>query len=33
MITSKEIEDYYEHPSYPNGPVKTVSFFPAGVIR
>jgi len=32
MITSKDIEDYYEHPNYPNGPVKAVSFFPAGVI-
>ena len=32
MITSKEIEDYYEHPQYPNGPVKAVSFFPAGVL-
>ena len=32
MITSKEIEDYYDHPKYPNGPVKAVSFFPAGVI-
>jgi hypothetical protein len=32
MITSKEIEDYYDHPTYPDGPVKAVSFFPAGVI-
>ena len=32
MITTKEIEDYYEHPNYPNGPVKAVSFFPAGVL-
>lgn len=32
MITSKELEDYYEHPNYPNGPTKAVSFFPAGVI-
>src|SRR5210317_1828649 len=32
MITSKEIEDYYDHPEYPNGPVKAVSFFPAGVL-
>ena len=32
MITSKELEDYYEHPTYPNGPTKSVTFFPAGVI-
>jgi Zn finger protein HypA/HybF involved in hydrogenase expression len=32
MITSKEIEDYYEHPEYPNGPVKAVTPFPAGVL-
>ena len=32
MITSKEIEDYYEHPQYPNGPVKAVTPFPAGVL-
>jgi len=32
MITSKEIEDYYDHPTYPDGPVKAVTFFPAGVI-
>jgi GNAT superfamily N-acetyltransferase len=32
MITSKDIEDYYEHPNYPNGPVKATSFFPAGVL-
>ena len=32
MITTKELEDYYEHPDYPNGPVKAVTFFPAGVI-
>ena len=32
MITSKNIEDYYDHPDYPNGPVKAVSFFPAGII-
>ena len=32
MITSKEIEDYYDHPEYPNGPTKSVTYFPAGVI-
>ena len=32
MITSKEIEDYYDHPSYPDGPVKAVTYFPAGVL-
>jgi hypothetical protein len=32
MITSKEIEDYYDHPIYPNGPVKAVTPFPAGVL-
>tara|TARA_Y100001972_G_scaffold10327_1_gene11267 strand:- start:1876 stop:7416 length:5541 start_codon:yes stop_codon:yes gene_type:complete len=32
MITSKEIEDYYDHPTYPNGPVKAVTYFPAGVL-
>ena len=32
MITSKEIEDYYDHPEYPNGPVKAVTPFPAGVL-
>lgn len=32
MIMSKDVEDYYEHPEYPNGPVKAVSFYPAGVI-
>ena len=32
MISSKEVEDYYDHPNYPNGPVKAVSFFPSGVI-
>ena len=32
MITTKEIEDYYDHPQYPNGPVKAVSYFPAGVL-
>ena len=32
MITTKEIEDYYDHPNYPKGPVKSVSYFPAGVI-
>ncbi len=32
QIMSGELEDYYEHPIYPNGPVKVVSTFPAGVI-
>ena len=32
MITNKELEDYYEHPEYPNGPVKAVTPFPAGVL-
>jgi GNAT superfamily N-acetyltransferase len=32
MIMSKEIEDYYDHPTYPDGPVQSVSYFPAGVI-
>lgn len=32
MIMNKDLEDYYEHPTYPNGPVKAVTPFPAGVI-
>jgi hypothetical protein len=32
MISSKEIEDYYDHPIYPNGPVKSVTYFPAGIL-
>lgn len=32
MIMSKELEDYYEHPRYPKGPVRAVTPFPAGVI-
>jgi len=32
MIMTKEVEDYYEHPDYPDGPVKAVSYYPAGVI-
>ena len=32
MITSKDIEDYYEHPIYPDGPVKAVTPFPAGIL-
>ena len=33
MITSKEIEDYYDHPTYPDGPVKAkVTYFPIGVL-
>ena len=32
QIMSGELEDYYEHPIYPNGPVKAVTPFPAGLI-
>ena len=32
MVLNKNLEDYYEHPIYPNGPVPAVTFFPAGVI-
>jgi hypothetical protein len=32
QIMDKKHEDYYEHPIYPNGPVKAVTPFPAGVI-
>ena len=32
QIMSGELEDYYEHPIYPKGPVKAVTPFPAGVI-
>lgn len=32
QIMSGELEDYYEHPIYPNGPVKAVTPFAAGVI-
>jgi len=32
MITTKELEDYYDHPTYPNGPTGTVTYFPAGVL-
>ena len=32
MIMSKDIEDYYEHPRYPDGPVRAVTPFPAGVL-
>jgi mannose-6-phosphate isomerase-like protein (cupin superfamily) len=32
QIMRKELEDYYEHPIYPKGPVKAVTPFPAGVI-
>jgi hypothetical protein len=32
MISSKDIEDYYDHPIYPNGPVKSVTYFPAGIL-
>lgn len=32
QIMSGDLEDYYEHPIYPNGPVKAVTPFPAGVI-
>ena len=32
MIINKELEDYYDHPIYPNGPVKAVTPFPAGIL-
>ena len=32
MITTKELEDYYDHPTYPDGPVGAVTPFPAGVL-
>ena len=33
MITSKDIEDYYEHPIYPDGPVRvSVTPFPFGIL-
>ena len=32
MIMTKELEDYYEHPTYPKGPAQAVSYFPAGVL-
>ena len=32
QIMDKKHDDYYEHPIYPNGPVKAVTPFPAGVI-
>ena len=32
MIGDEKFEDYYEHPEYPDGPQKAVSYFPAGVI-
>lgn len=32
QIMSGELEDYYEHPMYPNGPVKASTPFPAGLI-
>ena len=32
MISSNDIEDYYDHPIYPNGPVKSVTYFPAGIL-
>jgi tRNA nucleotidyltransferase/poly(A) polymerase/Zn finger protein HypA/HybF involved in hydrogenase expression len=32
MITTKELEDYYDHPIYPNGPVGAVTPFPAGIL-
>jgi hypothetical protein len=32
QIMDKKYEDYYEHPTYPKGPVKAVTPFPAGVI-
>lgn len=32
QIMNQELEDYYEHPIYPDGPIDSVSSFPAGVI-
>lgn len=32
MIMNKELEDYYDHPTYPTGPVQAVSYYPAGVL-
>jgi len=32
MIMTRELEDYYEHPTYPNGPTNSVSYYPAGVM-
>ena len=32
MITNKELEDYYDHPIYPDGPVGAVTPFPAGIL-
>jgi hypothetical protein len=32
QIMSGDLEDYYEHPIYPNGPVRAATAFPAGVI-
>ena len=32
MISNKELEDIYDHPIYPNGPVGAVTPFPAGVL-
>lgn len=32
QIMSKDLEDYYEHPIYPKGPVKAVTPFTAGVV-
>ena len=32
MVTTRDIEDFYDHPTYPNGPVKAVTPFPAGVL-
>ena len=32
MIMTKDVEDYYEHPTYPDGPANAVSYYPAGVI-
>ena len=31
-ILNKNLEDYYEHPTYPNGPVPATTWFPSGVI-
>ena len=32
MISNKELEDIYDHPIYPNGPVGAVTPFPAGIL-
>ena len=32
MISNKELEDIYDHPIYPNGPIGAVTPFPAGIL-